>query len=836
MIQNKIKQIYFKIKLVILKKTIILYILLCQNTGNLMKKRNKTAKLAVLLMFIAIVLLSQTVDTFAQARSSYPVVAPRTRMQLQEEREQKNKVVFPDEYSDLDDSKSKANRFKSDEFKNDLEQARQKYYQALILIQKRDTARAARYFDGALDKLNLMSATPGIEESKEFTDLAQSIIDDYENYVKSIEFLDENSPIFIIREILYKEIEVIEPLDLAATDATSKVNAKQSVNLPKLPKGPETVTIPLDSHVTVDRSIQFLTRGQGKKIFSRWLERSSKWFPMMKRIAKEENMPMEIIYLSMIESGLNPTIISSAKALGLWQFMRATGEMYNLNKNSSVFIDERREPEKATRAAMIHLRDLYNEFGDWHLAMAAYNCGAGCVARSIRRTNKQNPNYWEVRDNLPRETRGYVPQYIAAARIAMDPVSYGFDLDSLDFQDEYRYETVAIDSAVNLSALAKAAGISLDSLKMYNTELLKDCTPPDMSPYHLKLPIGSKQTFAVNYPLLTDEEKMPYVTHTVANKESLASISRNYNVSINDIVAVNQLSGTKAKLKKGMSLVIPTSSNYLQKIAKAESASQAVESNSPVVKNESVKHTVAKGETLYSIAKKFDMEVAELRTLNNITVENENLVAGKELWVKPIPAANTSNEGNANSPQITKFETKDKVIKHKVKRGETLAQIADDYGVTIASIKEHNKISNKNNIQKNQILTIHTSGGLTTNTTSNSSNKLTHNVKSGENLSTIAAKYSVTEDQLRTWNPQTIKGNTVYANTDLTIYTIIESKGSTSTKASNVKSSPKYYKIRRGDTLSEIADKFGVSIASIKSLNKSMKENKLQVGKQIRIQ
>ncbi|MBX3044469.1 MAG: LysM peptidoglycan-binding domain-containing protein [Candidatus Kapabacteria bacterium] len=803
-----------------------------------MRGRNKVLNMVIYSILATFMLFEFAIELSAQARSGYPVAAPRSRMQLEQEKADKQKVIFPDEYSDLDDTALPGNRFKSEDFKNSIELARQKYYQALILIQKRDTSRAARYFDQALEKLNELSGTPGIEESKDFTDLAQSIIDDYENYVKSIEFLDENSPIFIIRELLFKEIDYIEPIDLVAHDANNKdQKPNKSISFPKLPKAPDSLIIPLDDDITVDRSIQWLTRGQGKKIFSRWLERSSKWFPMMKRIAEEENMPMEIIYLSMIESGLNPTIISKAKALGLWQFMRATGEAYGLNKNGSVFVDERREPEKATRAAMRHLRDLYNEFGDWYLAMAAYNCGAGCVARAIRRTNKQNPNYWEVRDNLPRETRGYVPQYIAAARLAIDPVSYGFEIDSLEFIDEYVYETVALDSAVNLSALAKAAGISLDSLKMFNTELIKDCTPPDVIPYNLKLPVGTKNNFIANYSLLTDEEKMPFVNHTVQNKETLSSIAKHYNVSINDIVTVNKLKGTKAKVSKGTNLIIPVSGNTLVNLAKIE-AEQSVEksqSNLLVIKNESVKHKVQKGETLFSIAKKFEMEVSELRRLNDIKPEEESINAGEELWVKPVPADVATN-GNNNSPGITKFTKKVTSTQHKVKRGETLAQIADDYGVTIESIKQSNNISNTNSIKVGQTINIQSTSIVSDDGGDKGSNKVVHNVKSGENLSTIAAKYSVTEDELRNWNPQAIKGNTVYANTKLTIYTAIESKGSTGAKASSVKNAPKHYKIRRGDTLGKIAGKFGVSVNSIKNLNKNLDENKLQIGKTIRIQ
>jgi len=415
-------------------------------------KREFICKLLIILVFTTGLFIFDTEELSSQQPKRKIKALPQQQTQV-------TKPLFPDEYSDLDAQRKKEFEF-DESFFNTLEQSRQKYLQALILIQKGDTTKAAHFFEEAIVTLNLIASYPGIERNEEFTDLAQSIIEDYESFVQKAEFLDENSSIFIVRNVLYHEIEKIEVPEVAGLDFKSMYYQKE----PGLMSAPNTLAIPLDDNEFVQRNIQFLTTGRGRKIFTTWLERSSKWFPMMQRIAEQEGMPQEILYLSMIESALNPTIVSSARAVGLWQFIRTTGQMYGLNDANSIWIDERRDPEKATRAAMRHLRDLYIQFGDWHLAMAAYNCGAGCVSRAVRRTNG-DIDFWNVRRNLPRETKHYVPQYIAAAMVAMNPQEYGFNLDSLNFQPEYVYDVYPIREPISLDALAKAAHIEVDEIR-----------------------------------------------------------------------------------------------------------------------------------------------------------------------------------------------------------------------------------------------------------------------------------------------------------------------------------------------------------------------------------
>jgi membrane-bound lytic murein transglycosylase D len=643
-----------------------------------------------------------------------------------------------------------------------------------------------------------------------------------------LEYIDEDSPLFIISDLLYSEIDTIE-----VPVFTGSMNEEASIFVqPGLMSPPDSVIIPLDSNKYVDRAIEFLLNHRGRVYFSKWLERSSRWFPMMREIAVDEGMPLEILYLSMIESGLNPNIVSPARAVGLWQFMRSTGKMYGLNDSESFWVDERRDPVKSTRAAMQHLRDLYIEFGDWHLALAAYNCGSGCVRRAIRRSGRENPNYWEIRNKLPRETRGYVPKFIAAAKVAMDPEKYDYDLDTLEFHHAFRYDVVKIDSAVNLEALAKAANISLEELKLLNTELIQNSTPPDVEGYDLRIPYGSKDIFALNFAKLTDEEKQPFLVHTVQRRETLSKISRKYGVSTAELAELNGFSGRRARLKVGQKLEIPISpQKYEEETGIAVNEDGEVNSEKLENNSRDIFHIVRRGENLYSIANRYGIRVSDIRNLNDIPYNRDRINIGQKLVI-----AKKSENKSAEKPEITKLK-EPKVIQHKVRRGESLAQIADDYGVTINTIKKHNSIK-RNKIYAGEILKIVT--GENTNVQPSSkldeNDIVVHKVRKGETISTIAARYGVTESHLKKMNPGTIRGNTIYYGSRLKIIPSESYKGSSSGTQAGVNTAPKYYKIRRGDTLSSIARKFGVSVNSIKAKNKNLDETRLQIGQKIRIQ
>lgn len=821
-----------------------------------------------------------------------------------------------------------------------LEKARQKYLKALTAIENDDTLSIPRLFEDAVQALNSLASYPGIESNEDFADLAQSIIDDYESYVQIIDSLPESSSAFMLRNKIYQEVEEIDPG--SPSMSTLQFASSRVSGAPGVPG----MTIPLDINEHVQKNITFLSQDKGKKFFKRWIEKSTKWFPLLKRIAKEEDMPEEIIYLSMIESALNPNAVSWAKAVGMWQFMQAAASDYGLKMNS--WVDERRDPEKSTRAAMRYLKWLYNEFGDWHLALAAYNSGPnGPVRRGISRLQKDAPTFWDIREFLPKETKNYVPLYIATAVICLNQEQYGFTKDDLTFEPEFVYETHPIDGSISLKVLAQCLNESVEQIKELNPELVGITTPPNSdAPYELKIPVGKKEMFAQNLAKLSPEELNPWVLHTVEKGETIAGIAAQYAVNTQDITGNNSLT-SGSKLKKGMSLRIPrealgtatiaqnkpsgdsitgipttgeqisnnsvattavTSNESGQSSAPTQSiasnqqkvekqneliakATPAVPSNPtkektpspleqddrasddkietpiqtasissqqvqpPVSKKESieaqqstpkksgrahVKHIVRSGETLYTLAQKYGVRMTDLRNWNGISFDTDQLAEGQELIVSSTasPKLVYIQEQKHKSPA----QSVKRGNKHTVKRGETLAQIADDYGVDIESLRKANDIKKSGSVNAGTSLRIpkqtysdeRSSRAVSKKRTSAATLKV-HSLKKGETLSKLAAMYNVSERDLRSWNPG-IKASKVVRGQKIKVYSKVSGKGSSSDSKSRSSSRiPKQYKVRKGDSMKSIANKFGVSLSQLQKKNKKAKGG-LKAGQTLRIQ
>ncbi len=783
------------------------------------------------------------------------------------------RAVFPDEYSDFDD-KPRVGGSGNEAISLKLESARQNYLRALTLIERKDTTNATAQFEFAIDILHSLANYPSIEQNEDFTDLAQSIIEDYESYIQNIDKLSENSSAFLLREKLFQEV------DAFSRNLKPEITIIETGNKPKFPISSTlpSLTIPLVNNEPVEKSIAFLTQDKGRKFFKRWLERSARWFPMMKRIAKEEGMPEEIIYLSMIESALNPNAVSPSKAVGLWQFMRPTASDFNLSVNS--WVDERRDPEKSTRAAMRYLRFLYNEFGDWHLALAAYNCGPnGALRRALAKAKSENSTFWDIRESLPRETRNYVPLYIATTLITLNPENYGFTTDDLQYEPEYKYEVCTINESVSMKSLAKCAELSVEELRMLNTELVSICTPPDGGSYNLRVPPGKKDLFTMRFASLSEDEKRPWVLHEVKKGETLATISAQYGASSQEIATLNQISGYRAKLKRGTTLRIPTESisthtpaatslatNEPKQIESNISAPERVptpQAGNPISvaptekaieitreksaetvtgRDKTITHTVQSGESLFSVSERYGVRLTDLRNWNNISYGNDNLQIGSKLIIASTKEAMATAAGQKAIDRATD-NSRSSILSHKIRKGETLAQIADDYNTSIESIKKLNRLKRTSTIVAGEEIKIPASASLLAKSSIRErvparlagTTVKYHRVKKGDNLSVIAALYGVKEHDIQSWNPS-MKGDMIIAGDQLKVYTGNLSKGSGEAQSREISHLPKHYTVRRGDTLAEIANKFGVSVSTLRTKNKLAGKSDIRAGQTLRIQ
>ncbi len=276
---------------------------------------------------------------------------------------------------------------------------------------------------------------------------------------------------------------------------------KVSIALPATPllvdpMGTLDLQVPMVRTAKIDRHVQFFSY-QIRDRFEQWLSRLERYRPSVQSIFSEFKLPLDLIFLSLVESGFNTNAVSRAKAVGPWQFMKPTAKFYGLRVDS--WVDERRDPVKSTVAAAQYLRDLYHLFGSWPLAMAAYNAGEGKVGRSMARLKDKDSDFWALVDTklLRAETREYVPRFVAAAQIAKDPARFGFNIAP---QPPVEYEEVIITRPVHLKAAARAAGVSLEEMKNLNPELRREMTPPDPL-YVLKVPVGKKSTMMANLPV-----------------------------------------------------------------------------------------------------------------------------------------------------------------------------------------------------------------------------------------------------------------------------------------------------------------------------------------------
>lgn len=370
--------------------------------------------------------------------------------------------------------------------------------------------------------------------------------------------------------------------------------------------------IPLTLNGQVEYFIRYF-QTSGRKGFAKWLSRSERYIPMMKEVLKKHELPEDLVYLAMIESGFTPHAVSVASAVGPWQFISGTGKRYDLRIDQ--WIDERRDPLKSTVAAALYLKELYAMFNnDWYLAAAGYNAGENKILRAINRYNTRD--FWEISKGsyLARETKEYVPKLLAAAIIAKEPARYGFA--DVAYLPPIEFDTVAIPSRTDLEVAAKLINVDYQVIKELNPELRRWCTPPDYSDYELKIPKGKRKTFEQTYAQLPVDqryaERIVYARYRAKKRDTLASIASRYGTTPQALAEVNKMKVT-AKVR-GRTLLVPVAAEKEPeaRIAKADAPRKQV------AKEFNKYYTVKKGDTLASLSKKFNISSRILTAWNNL--------------------------------------------------------------------------------------------------------------------------------------------------------------------------------------------------------------------------
>ena len=680
----------------------------------------------------------------------------------------------------------------------------------------------------------------------------------------------------------------------------------------------------------VVRSYINMYTGKRRGLVEQMLGLSIYYMPFFEQALEKEGMPLELKYLPVIESALNPDAVSPAGAAGLWQFMIGTAKDMGLTVNS--LVDERRDPIRSSEAAARYLKQLYKAYGDWSLAIASYNCGPGSVNRALRRAGGGKKDFWDIYYYLPSETRGYVPAFIAANYV----MNYYEDhnIGKALSKRPVVTDTVMVKQDIYFEQISEVLGIPIEELKILNPQYRKNIIPGNTRPYALTLP--SKQCYAyissedsiknhkadvyrhrseVNISDASDGyttvEKRVTKSHRVRSRETISQVARKYGVTTSQIKKWNGLRSNKLKKNQVLKIYVtqrvkvPVENNDRNKpttptapttpepdtsttTAQPDNSSTEVDESTTdeteVVepkpeKTVAVKyHKVRRGETLGSIARRYGISVSQLKRWNGLRSNTAKVGTtlkvsnpAKQSKSTTTTTTTTSNEkqkyytvkrgdslssiaerfgvtvaqlrewngieaDNINagvriavdasaSRRVSKPEVKTST--YTVKKGDGLGAIAERHGMTLQEIRELNGLKD-NNIQVGQKLKV-TGKASEERSEKPEAKSSTYTVKKGDSLGAIAERFGVTVDQLRDWNG--IKGNNIQAGQKLTI----GGKSKSSSKAGSSKSAKaKTHKVRSGESLGVIAEKYGTTAAAIRRAN-GIKGDNIKAGQTLKI-
>ncbi|MBI2840787.1 MAG: LysM peptidoglycan-binding domain-containing protein [Acidobacteria bacterium] len=411
------------------------------------------------------------------------------------------------------------------------------------------------------------------------------------------------------------------------------------------------------------------------------LWRSGRYLPMIRQILKEEGVPQDLAYVALIESSFKPNAYSRAAAMGMWQFILGTGQRYKMK--TDWWVDERRDPEKATRAAAHYLRDLYNMFGDWYLAMAGYNAGERKVAYALQRTGKKT--FWEIAETsyLRIETKNYVPAILAGMLIAKNQEEYGFAIEP---DKPIEYESIRVPTTSDLRLIAECADSTLSEIQALNPELRRLTTPKGVTDYALRVPAGRTELFAANFALIPPDKRVTWRLRTVEAGDTLTKLASLFGTSVTSILQANALE--KPEVATGSKLIIPMGPKLIAQAGSTSYSSGRVATTS----TSGSTYTVRSGDTIFSIARLFDLSPTSLMQKNGL--RSALIHPGDRLVVR----SSTSSGSQSGSYE--------KVV-YQVKKGDTLFEIASHHNTTVESIRGLNGLSRSRVIYPGEKLVIY---------------------------------------------------------------------------------------------------------------------------------
>ncbi|MFQ5701336.1 MAG: LysM peptidoglycan-binding domain-containing protein [Acidobacteriota bacterium] len=501
---------------------------------------------------------------------------------------------------------------------------------------------------------------------------------------------------------------------------------------------PETHEISFDIPMVVNDKVLawidiFQHNAVFRKSFEGGFERYGLYEPMIHRILREEGLPSDLIYMAFLESTYKINAYSRARAKGIWQFMTSTARQYGLRVDR--YVDERSDPEKSTRAAARYMKDLYATFGDWHLAIAAYNTGAGNIKRAQRRSHRKS--FWRIAKTryMMRETKNFVPAILALALMSKDPAKYGFG--HLRHLDPLRFDRVPVEGPIRLTTVAKLAGVSQKQLRMLNPQLRRRVTPPGYAQYEVKVPQGHGERFKAAYARLPRSEKIAKLDtiHRVRRGETLAMIAARYGTSVRQLAAANHIRNPN-RIRVGARLTVPRGGGYSTRTIRRNLVNGRY-------------HRVRRGDTLSGIASAYGVPLRQVFAWNGM---NRRTVLRPGMRIK-VKADRPERWADSSHPY------------HVVRRGDTLSGLSRRYQVPLSDLYAWNGLNKRSVLRPGMKVAVTRPEDQAATA---QSRKVMYRVRRGDNLFRIARRYGTTVENLKAWND--IPSDTIHAGEVLTIY------------------------------------------------------------------